>query len=772
MADINEDFDVAVIDEIQMIADSRRGHSWTRAVLGLCAKEIHLCGGLEAAKIVEKLVAKTGDEFILQRYDRLSTLQIADKSLRGDYSKVRPGDCVVAFNREDIFSIRYQIESSTKYKCAVIYGQLPPEVRSAQARLFNEGKEFDVLVATDAIGMGLNLQIGRMIFHTTLKRELVNINNLNDPAQDMEEDGQPRVVTSQQKFSWQRIDPSHIKQIAGRAGRMSSKFSVGEVTAWQEFDLAYVRAVMSFEVPEIQRAGIFPSVEQMEHFSSLMTSFAEQEKEQERLREQEQQASEPNLDDWDMSTDPSAAESRPSIATVSAPAPVSSSLYSNIAQGIQSSRKQSPIAAAFETAGLVSRHQRISTATISKSNSYSTILLKFVEMCKMDGGHFFMCDYADSIVIANWLAPLPVSLEEIYKITNAPCSTRDESLMTTLYSFIAQYAMRRPVALNVRFNKQKPRSFDEFSDICSQHNALELYHWLTHRFPDYFIEQEACIEQKNYSTMTIQQLLFAGNIIQGHTHYGRYCSMMEKFDEILCDRAADVHPNKEAIKDILKKTRNYLENVPKHLHVVLPEGVGARSNRRDSGRHSRRPAISGETEIERAAEKKAMHWLTEPINKPVDPIASSVGDKGSDGSKSEVQVQEMWADKLLDTIAKSFGLSENGIKGDTSSSKPTSGVRGRFSFSRSALSARASGPIWKEGQDGGHRSSNSPKREEAKRGIRSDKSKKEADGTPRTAKYSKKHVRATEPSRVQDKHVQSGDGATAAADPPTVRAIV
>jgi len=51
------------------------------------------------------------------------------------------------------------------------------------------------------------------------------------------------------------VTPSQIKQIAGRAGRLSSNYSVGKVTAWQEVDLAYVRAVMDFDVPPMETAG-------------------------------------------------------------------------------------------------------------------------------------------------------------------------------------------------------------------------------------------------------------------------------------------------------------------------------------------------------------------------------------------------------------------------------------------------------------------------------------------------------------------------------------
>lgn len=73
-----------------------------------------------------------------------------------------------------LYMISREIEETTPYKCAVIYGQLPPETRSTQARLFNEDNTgFDILVASDAIGMGLNLNIRRIIFHTTLKVRFV-----------------------------------------------------------------------------------------------------------------------------------------------------------------------------------------------------------------------------------------------------------------------------------------------------------------------------------------------------------------------------------------------------------------------------------------------------------------------------------------------------------------------------------------------------------------------------------------------------------------------
>jgi ATP-dependent RNA helicase SUPV3L1/SUV3 len=76
----------------------------------------------------------------------------------------------VAFTRPDIFAIKREIEKTTSYKCCVIYGTLPPLIRAEQARLFNDpNSEYKILVASDAIGMGLNLSIKRVIFNSLFK---------------------------------------------------------------------------------------------------------------------------------------------------------------------------------------------------------------------------------------------------------------------------------------------------------------------------------------------------------------------------------------------------------------------------------------------------------------------------------------------------------------------------------------------------------------------------------------------------------------------------
>ena len=75
MVSLQERYDVAVIDEIQLIGSSERGHSWTRALLGLDAREIHVCGALDASELVEDLAKKCGDDFVLKTYERLTPLK-------------------------------------------------------------------------------------------------------------------------------------------------------------------------------------------------------------------------------------------------------------------------------------------------------------------------------------------------------------------------------------------------------------------------------------------------------------------------------------------------------------------------------------------------------------------------------------------------------------------------------------------------------------------------------------------------------------------------
>ncbi|KAJ9063442.1 RNA helicase, variant 2 [Entomophthora muscae] len=158
MLSVNELYDIAVIDEIQLLGDQQRGWAWARALLGVQAHEIHLCGEASAVPIVKDICRELNEEVEVNEYKRLSPLEVSSTSLKGLYHDIQEGDCFVAFSRNSIFKHKSAIESITGLKCAVVYGKLPPENRAQQARLFNDpNSPYKVMVASDAVGMGLNL---------------------------------------------------------------------------------------------------------------------------------------------------------------------------------------------------------------------------------------------------------------------------------------------------------------------------------------------------------------------------------------------------------------------------------------------------------------------------------------------------------------------------------------------------------------------------------------------------------------------------------------
>ncbi|KAJ7084860.1 P-loop containing nucleoside triphosphate hydrolase protein [Mycena belliarum] len=234
-------FDVAVIDEIQMIADSGRGWAWTRAVLGIRATELHLCGEETAVPLITEMLKDTGDELIIKKYARLTPLEVEKKSLDNDLRNVRKGDCIVAFSRTSIFTLKRDIEMQTGLKCAVVYGKLPPEIRSEQAALFNDPDSgYDVLIGSDAIGMGLNLKIRRVIFESVRKF-----------------DGRAEKLLS----------TSSMKQIAGRAGRFGlhrgDEAPGGYVTTLRPEDLPVLRRTLQLEIMPLKAARITLEVESL-----------------------------------------------------------------------------------------------------------------------------------------------------------------------------------------------------------------------------------------------------------------------------------------------------------------------------------------------------------------------------------------------------------------------------------------------------------------------------------------------------------------------------
>ena len=230
MADFDENYDIAVIDEAQLVADTDRGHSWTKAVLGLRAKEIHVCMSPSAEQVICHLIGLCGDSFEIRRYERKTEL-ICESRPFVFPDDVQAGDALIAFSKKSVLDVAGRLEEAG-ISSSVIYGSLPPEIRRRQTHLFNRGKT-KVAVATDAIGMGLNLPVRRIVFLQTDKF-----------------DGTSR----------RPLKTSEIRQIAGRAGRFGI-YEQGFVNAMGEEELEYIRQNFQGQEEPLTQVNLgFPQV--------------------------------------------------------------------------------------------------------------------------------------------------------------------------------------------------------------------------------------------------------------------------------------------------------------------------------------------------------------------------------------------------------------------------------------------------------------------------------------------------------------------------------
>ena len=244
MSSVQDRCEVAVIDEIQMMRDMGRGWAWTRALLGIPAEEIHLCGEEAALDLIREILSQTGEELEVRRYKRLTPLTIEDKALES-LDNIKAGDCIVCFSKKDIFSVSLALEKRG-HDVAVIYGTLPPATKLSQTKKFNDPDDpCKVLVATDAIGMGLNLSLRRIIFYSLMKPTL---NEKGEKEMDL-------------------ITTSQALQIAGRAGRFGTQFAEGYATAFRSEDLLLLKDLLSRPVEPIEAAGLHPTADQIELFA-------------------------------------------------------------------------------------------------------------------------------------------------------------------------------------------------------------------------------------------------------------------------------------------------------------------------------------------------------------------------------------------------------------------------------------------------------------------------------------------------------------------------
>jgi ATP-dependent RNA helicase SUPV3L1/SUV3 len=213
-ADLSRPIDVAVIDEIQMLSDPDRGWAWTNALFGIPAREVVVCGSDDALPYLRRAAEAAGESIEVVEFQRKTPLVLVEKAMA--LEDVEAGDAVVAFSRRMVHEQR-EILIDLGHSVATIYGALSPEVRRAEATRFRDG-EADVLVTTDAIGMGLNLgPLKRVVFSAVRKWDGKRDRPLSNPE---------------------------LRQIAGRAGRFGHQ-EIGYVAVLGEDAVEPVREALS-----------------------------------------------------------------------------------------------------------------------------------------------------------------------------------------------------------------------------------------------------------------------------------------------------------------------------------------------------------------------------------------------------------------------------------------------------------------------------------------------------------------------------------------------
>jgi len=213
---INKHLDFVGIDEIQMCADHERGHIFTDRLLNLRGEKLTMLMGSNTIKsIINRLGEDT--EFIYR--ERLSQLSyVGHKKI----SRINRKTAIIAFSTEEVYAIAELIRRQ-KGGAAIVMGSLSPKTRNAQVQLYQSG-DVDFLVATDAIGMGINMDLENVFFSNIKKFDGKKLRRLN---------------------------MSEIGQIAGRAGRYLNDGSFGITGDCKEISAEEVELLENHKFEEV-----------------------------------------------------------------------------------------------------------------------------------------------------------------------------------------------------------------------------------------------------------------------------------------------------------------------------------------------------------------------------------------------------------------------------------------------------------------------------------------------------------------------------------------
>jgi hypothetical protein len=227
----NERARCVVIDEAHMLADADRGWAWTRALMEATAIDLHVISAASARNLIERMAGAADLPMEVVEHQRLTPIQIADRAWTLETLPNRT--ILVAFSRRSVLQLKSFLEKMNR-KVSVVYGSLPPEVRRRQADRFASG-ETEICVATDAVGMGLNLPADNVCFYEVEKFDGREMRALN---------------------------AAEIHQIGGRAGRYGLS-SAGTIGATDRFSLELIVDRFQATPPDLAFARVAPEVEDL-----------------------------------------------------------------------------------------------------------------------------------------------------------------------------------------------------------------------------------------------------------------------------------------------------------------------------------------------------------------------------------------------------------------------------------------------------------------------------------------------------------------------------
>lgn len=221
--------DCVIIDEAHMFADPDRGAAWTRALMEAQAQEIHVLGAPIVRPLIQQLTQAVSLPLHVIEHRRLTPLHVADAPWT--LHDLPPRTILVAFSRKTVLGLKVDLERAGR-TVSVVYGNLPPEVRRRQADRF-ANEECEICIATDAVGMGLNLPADQVCFYEMEKFDGKDV---------------------------RLLEPHEVQQIGGRAGRHGLSEG-GVVGVLSDDHLRQLRALFDATPPSLTHAHVAPTVE-------------------------------------------------------------------------------------------------------------------------------------------------------------------------------------------------------------------------------------------------------------------------------------------------------------------------------------------------------------------------------------------------------------------------------------------------------------------------------------------------------------------------------